>query len=301
MPFGVKTTPLTDRQEIFCRHVARGASGAAAARSAGYSPHSAARYAGDLLTKPQIRHRIEDLRVRREAARQTGIAEIVDRLRALATLAAEKSDLRTAVRCLETEARLCGLYPDRLAAGFAGADPLLDGIDPRHPDLAAADAEAWAAAWRQGINVPEPEPEPRTVPHVYEGFEPRPVDEFTPFTDFHPTPRKRYEPLSDVPPEILEEEMPEEEPLDEDVPPEVLADDGEDDGEDEAAAAGLGFIAGRADRQREIGDAEMEHLYRQAPPVAVNPAAPAWARHPDPLLRGLEAERHGWDPAWERP
>ena len=49
--------PLTDRQEIFCRHVARGASGAAAARWAGYAPDSAPKQASgrfDLRALPAL-------------------------------------------------------------------------------------------------------------------------------------------------------------------------------------------------------------------------------------------------------
>ena len=180
--------PLTDRQEIFCRHVARGASGAAAARWAGYAPDSAAKQASVMLDRPHIRRRVEDLRVRREIARQTGIAEMVDRLRALAKLATAKGDYRTAVRCIEIEAKATGLIPDKHAAspcgGFAGSDPLLDGIDPRWPGHATAEAEGWLAEWRRGL-APEPaeKAEPIIVPHVYEGFEGRPLDEFTPYTD----------------------------------------------------------------------------------------------------------------------
>src|SRR3546814_2872933 len=123
-----------------------------------------------MLTRPHIRRRIEDLRVKREAARQAGIAEMVDRLRALAKLATAKGDYRTAVRCIEIEAKACGLFPDRHAAnlsgGFAGADPLLDGIDPRHPAHAAAQAEAWIDAWRTGL---EPEPaDERSEEHTAE-------------------------------------------------------------------------------------------------------------------------------------
>ena len=180
--------PLTDRQELFCRHVARGASGAAAARWAGYATDSAAKQASVMLDRPHIRSRIEDLKVKREIARQTGIAEMVDRLRALAKLSIAKGDYRTVMRSIEFEARLTGLIPEKHAAtpfgGFAGSDPLLDGIDPRTPSYAAACAEAWVDEWRSGLE-PEPQekPEPVIVPHVWEGFEGRPLDDFTPDTD----------------------------------------------------------------------------------------------------------------------
>ncbi|MET4699259.1 hypothetical protein ABIE65_002289 [Constrictibacter sp. MBR-5] len=271
--------PLTDRQEIFCRHVARGASGAAAARWAGYAPDSAAKQASVMLGRPHIRRRVEDLRVRREIARQTGIAEMVDRLRALAKLATAKCDYRTAVRCIEIEAKATGLIPDKHAAspcgGFAGSDPLLDGIDPRWPGHAAAEAEGWLAEWRRGL-APEPEekPEPIIVPHVYEGFEGRPLDEFTPYTDLE---RMRANQQKGM--EGKERE------------PSI----------DEVEAEDPDPIASREARAEAALEAELAYLRSIAPPVAINPAAPSWARHPDPLVRGGQSDLHGWDPAWERP
>ena len=53
---------LSDRQLAFCRAYADGASGAEAARRAGYSPRSARFQARDLLAKPHIREAIECLR-----------------------------------------------------------------------------------------------------------------------------------------------------------------------------------------------------------------------------------------------
>ena len=281
--------PLSDRQELFCRHVARGASGAAAARWAGYAPDSAAKQASVMLDRPHIRRRIEDLRVRREIARQAGIAEMVDRLRALAKLATAKGDYRTAVRCIEIEGKATGLLPDKHSAspcgGFAGSDPLLDGIDLRAPGHAATCAEAWLDEWRRGLEPEPPEkPEPIIVPHVYDGFEGRPLDEFTPYTDLERMglyqqkgmDGKEREPSFDA-----SEPEPAEEDLDEDA------------GEDASAP--------EPDPEAAL-EAELAWLRSIAPPVAINPAAPAWARHPDPLMRGAQAELSGgWDPEWEKP
>src|SRR3546814_2295304 len=137
---------FTGRHEHFCRHMARGANGTAAARWAGFAHDNASKQAADMLARPHIRSRIEELKVRREAARQSGIADLVDRLRVLAKLATAKQDYRTALRSIEMEAKLCGLMPDRnagaVAGGFTGADPLLDGIEPRHPAHAQARPEA---------------------------------------------------------------------------------------------------------------------------------------------------------------
>ena len=122
---------LTERQEIFCRHVARGASGAAAARAAGYAPGNAAQQGSNLLQQPHVRLRIEELRMRREGNRSAGVSELVDVLRLLMRRAIKAGDHRAAIRCIEVEARLCGLFPDRAVHDFAGSDPLLDMSDGR--------------------------------------------------------------------------------------------------------------------------------------------------------------------------
>src|SRR3546814_1659487 len=83
---------FTGRHEHFCLHMARGANGTAAARWAGFAHDNASKQAADMLARPHIRSRIEELKVRREAARQSGIADLVDRLRVLAKLATAKQD-----------------------------------------------------------------------------------------------------------------------------------------------------------------------------------------------------------------
>lgn len=240
---------FTERHELFCRHMARGASGAAAARWAGFAQSNASKQAADMLARPHIRNRIEELKFKREAAREAGIADMVDRLRVLAKLATEKQDYRTVLRSIELEAKLCGLMPDRNAheptGGFVGADPLLDGIDLRHPTHADADTAAWEQEW-------------------------------TGSWDSEATP-------------IDPQETPPETPPDEDVIDQELDEDSNSP------------FPGRSRRSRAIQEADMRRLHSLAPPRARNPAAPDWARHPDPLVRGFEAERHGWNREWERP
>ena len=61
-------------------------------------------------------------------------------------------------------------------------------------------------------------------------------------------------------------------------------------------------IASREARAEVHLEAELAYLRSIAPPIAINPTAPSWARHPDPLVRGAQAELYGgWDPAWELP
>src|SRR3546814_7840328 len=56
---------FTGRHEHFCRHMARGANGTAAARWAGFAHDNASKQAADMLARPHIRSRIEELKVRR--------------------------------------------------------------------------------------------------------------------------------------------------------------------------------------------------------------------------------------------
>ncbi len=63
MQHSPETARISDRQLAFCRAYADGASGAEAARRAGYSSRSARYQARDLLAKPHIREAIECLHV----------------------------------------------------------------------------------------------------------------------------------------------------------------------------------------------------------------------------------------------
>ena len=164
--------PLTERQELFCRHVARGASAAAAARAAGYAPGNAAHQGAALLAKPPVRRRVEALRLRREGTRRIAITEMVDMLRTILKIALEKGELRTALRCVEVEARLCGLFPDRLSHEFAACDPLLDGFDPRGPGDAPMDLQDPPF---EGAPEPDPQPAAGAEPEISAGVDGTPM------------------------------------------------------------------------------------------------------------------------------
>jgi phage terminase small subunit len=71
------------RRELFCQHVASGASGAEAVRRAGYSPKGAKQRASYLLGLPEIRLRIDVLRTGRRAVHERHLADaiaVVDRV-----------------------------------------------------------------------------------------------------------------------------------------------------------------------------------------------------------------------------
>src|SRR5690606_6850980 len=63
-------------------------------------------------------------------------------------------------------------------------------------------------------------------------------------------------------------------------------------------AAPFDPVAARQARRAAAEAAELAELARLAPPIATSPAAPAWARDPDPLVRGANAELLGWNPDW---
>ncbi len=109
------TMPLPIRHEIFAREMAAGSSAAAAARAAGYAGANARNQGSALMAAENVRNRIEALQAAAEATRQERVADIVARLRGLEALARECKDLRTALRCIDLEARLCGLLPGRAA------------------------------------------------------------------------------------------------------------------------------------------------------------------------------------------
>ncbi len=103
---------LSDRQLAFCRAYADGASGAEAARRAGYSPRSARYQARDLLAKPHIREAIECLHVAVDDMSFEGHVRALALLRDQAR--ASEGDPRTlaaAIRAEVARGRLLGFQP----------------------------------------------------------------------------------------------------------------------------------------------------------------------------------------------
>ena len=103
--------PLSDRQLAFCRSYADGASGAEAARRAGYSPRSARFQARDLLAKPYIREAIERLRRAHVAVDDTSLEGHLIALAVLRDKAWAAGNLAAAMRAEVARGRVLGFQP----------------------------------------------------------------------------------------------------------------------------------------------------------------------------------------------
>lgn len=275
---------LTERQEIFCRHVARGASGAAAARAAGYAPGNAAQQGSNLLQQPHVRLRIEELRMRREGNRSAGVSELVDVLRLLMRRAIKAGDHRAAIRCIEVEARLCGLFPDRAVHDFAGADPLLDMSDGRPAGMIP---DRLFDEWDEEDEAAPTPTNPEETPHF-------PMDSSR---DCHAGARPGHPDGTtvDAPPGSpgRSPAMTTEEAVTEQPAGGLIEPVGHDGFEPEVDP-----VEARIHRVATQQAAEQAGLVAQCPPRATNPAAPKWARSRFAQDRAFHASRHGWDNAW---
>ena len=105
--------PLSDRQLAFCRAYADGASGAEAARRAGYSPRSARYQARDLLAKPHIRQAIERLRQEHVPVDDTSLEGHLIALAVLRDEAFRAGKLAAALRVEVARGRVLGFQPTR--------------------------------------------------------------------------------------------------------------------------------------------------------------------------------------------
>jgi len=129
-----KRRRLTMRQEEFCEYYLFWGNAAQAARSAGYSLHSARKQAYRLLTNAYILERIAELR------RDLGAGNRIDRDTYLAKLEAcyrqalSKEAYGAALRAAEAQARFAGLMPGRSGLKKASegdpADSAASGDEP---------------------------------------------------------------------------------------------------------------------------------------------------------------------------
>src|SRR6187455_1805571 len=81
---------LTDRQEAFCQAMACDVGGAKAARRAGYSAKGAKQRGAFLMSQPEIRVRVQQLRASRWADHQTLLDEAAVLVEGIITDAMEK-------------------------------------------------------------------------------------------------------------------------------------------------------------------------------------------------------------------
>ncbi|WP_158045270.1 terminase small subunit [Skermanella pratensis] len=118
---------LPPRQEAFCQAMACGVGGAEAARRAGYSPNGAKQRGAVLMTQPEIRVRVDQLRADRRAGHQADLDEAASLVRTIIDEALERKSLGLALRAIELRLRLRGVVQDkRIPHHYLGDKP--------HPD-----------------------------------------------------------------------------------------------------------------------------------------------------------------------
>lgn len=113
--------PLSARQAAFCEAYLRCASGAEAARVAGYRAAGAKTQAWRLLQDPRVRRRIDELRRAGELPAPRHALELLAKLERLYEGAAAAGKFREALAILDAQARL--IREHRLDPGDAGATP----------------------------------------------------------------------------------------------------------------------------------------------------------------------------------
>ena len=110
------------RRELFCQHLASGASGAEAVRRAGYSPKGAKQRASYLLTLPEIRLRIEALRAGRRAVHDHHLADAIAVVDRVIADAAQQAKGSVVLRAVEFKLKLHGVIKDKRIDHYAYAD-----------------------------------------------------------------------------------------------------------------------------------------------------------------------------------
>ena len=116
-------TPLTLRQEAFCRHYAATGNAAGAARDAGYAEGSARQTGHDLLERPDIAGRVRDIRAAWRAVERDEAQILLGRLEQAWDAAVEQGSASLMIRVVKLQAELSGL-DRRSAHRRAGLWPL---------------------------------------------------------------------------------------------------------------------------------------------------------------------------------
>lgn len=109
-------TPVTDREsalnhrhEAFARAYATGATGAAAARTAGYAPAGAASRASELLQRADVAERLAELSAEAATARAQAVNALLDKLEPVYEKRLENDDTDAVLQVVELQARILGL------------------------------------------------------------------------------------------------------------------------------------------------------------------------------------------------
>ena len=148
---------LTDRQEAFCQAMACDVGGAEAARRAGYSAKGAKQRGAFLMSQPEIRVRVQQLRAKRRGDHQTLLDEAAVLVEDIITGAMEKKSCGLALRAVEFRLKLGGVIQDRRIAHHYHQDQ-------RHPD---ADQEDLDCDPREELDALPSPPRPSRPRHPH--------------------------------------------------------------------------------------------------------------------------------------
>ena len=149
-----EATPLTLRQEEFCRHYAATGNAAGAAREAGYAEGSARQTGHELLARPDIAERVRAIRAAWRDVEREEAQILLGRLEQAWDVAVEQGSASLMLRAIKLQAELSGL-DRRTADRRAGLWPL--------PEEAAGEApgeEAVSGAAAVGAAAPPAGPPP---------------------------------------------------------------------------------------------------------------------------------------------
>ena len=100
------TTRLSGRQRLFCNRVAGGASGAEAARQAGYSATAAAQQAWRMLRSPEVQEEIQRIRTAPALREQAELDRLLTKVEGVFTKAIRDGQCSPALRAVRMEAQL---------------------------------------------------------------------------------------------------------------------------------------------------------------------------------------------------
>jgi hypothetical protein len=129
---------LTERQEAFCQALAANVGGAEAARRAGYSPNGAKQRGAHLMSQPEIRIRVGQLRAERSGSHHADLEEAAELVRTIIGEALDKKSLSLALRAVELRLKLRGVIQDKRIAHHY-VDVSHGGA--RHPDADLEDLD----------------------------------------------------------------------------------------------------------------------------------------------------------------
>jgi phage terminase small subunit len=115
---------LQSRQEAFCRAYAAGASGAAAARAAGYESSGAAKQAARLLKRGDVADRVAELRAEAAERRESTVEALLAKLEPVYTACLNGQDYEGVLQVVELQARIKGLVHGAAATRRRNREPM---------------------------------------------------------------------------------------------------------------------------------------------------------------------------------